>query len=154
MTPADPIPTRAPASPSQAPLGAAAPQPVILLVEDDSINQMVGQVLLQTLGYTDVHTAADGHEALAFCAAHEPDLVLMDCLMPRMGGLEATRRLRQAGFRKPVVALTGSTDPQDVAECLQAGMDDHLAKPIDAQRLGEVVARWLGRCAVAPQPLN
>ncbi|MGZ5179963.1 MAG: response regulator [Ramlibacter sp.] len=129
------------------------PAPVaVLLVEDDQINQMVAAAFLQSLGFTDVRTADNGREALALCAANDFQLVLMDCLMPEMDGLEATRRLRASGFDKPVIALTAGTDQDDIERCLAAGMNDHLPKPIDLPRMAAALTRWAGRGA--PTALN
>ena len=119
-------------------------RPAVLLVEDDQINQMVAAAFLQSLGFADVHTAVNGREALALCAANDFGLVLMDCLMPEMDGLEATRRLRAAGFDKPVIALTAGTDQDDIERCLAAGMSDHLPKPIDLPRMAATLTRWTG----------
>jgi CheY-like chemotaxis protein len=121
---------------------AAAPRPV-LLVEDDPINRMVAEAFLQSLGHQDIRLAGDGQEALVLCGRHDFALVLMDCVMPVMGGLEATRRLRALGLRMPVIALTGSTGEDDIRRCLEAGMDDHLPKPLDLQRLQGTLAHWL-----------
>lgn len=115
----------------------------ILLVEDDPFNQMVGCALLQALGHT-VDTASDGAQAVERCLTRHYDLVLMDCLMPVLDGRDATRRLREAGYIRPVVALTGISTERELDECLAAGMNDWVTKPIDRARLASVLAMWLG----------
>jgi CheY-like chemotaxis protein len=91
-------------------------------------------------GY-EVETAAHGLEAVEACATGAHDIVLMDCHMPVMGGLEATRRIRAAeGERRHVIiAVTGDGDRD---ECLAAGMDDHLLKPVRPGLLRATLARW------------
>ncbi len=113
----------------------------VLLAEDNPVNARIGTLLLERLGLTVTH-AADGEAALA--AAHEADLVLMDVSMPRMDGLEATRRLRSNGFAGPIVALTANVMPEDRAACLEAGMNEVLGKPIVFTELSAVADRWLG----------
>jgi CheY-like chemotaxis protein len=127
----------------------------LLLVEDDPFNQMVGCALLQALGHA-VDTAADGEQAVALCLARDYDLVLMDCIMPVLDGRDATRRLREAGFTRPVIALTGASTERELQECLAAGMNDCLTKPIDRARLAAMVGLWLdeSRPAAALAALN
>lgn len=125
----------------------------LLLVEDDPFNQMLGTALLQSLGYG-VETAADGEQAVAQCLARDYDLVLMDCVMPVLDGREATRRLRAAGYARPVVALTGASTERERQACLASGMNDCLAKPIDRARLASVLALWLDEPRAAVNTLN
>ncbi|RME39536.1 MAG: response regulator, partial [Deltaproteobacteria bacterium] len=84
-----------------------------------------------------------GAEALAYVGNNKVDLILMDVQMPVMDGLEATRRLRAAGFRGPIVALTARGFEEDIRRCLDAGMDAHLCKPFKRCELVEVLNRWL-----------
>ena len=129
----------------------------VLLVEDNPVNQDVMRELLQAAGLQ-VQLAADGAQALARLAAPNsaaplPDLVLMDLHMPVMDGLEATRRLRAAqpaGARAlPVLAMTASALGEDREACLAAGMNDHLAKPVQAGALYAMLWRWLRADATA-----
>jgi CheY-like chemotaxis protein len=115
----------------------------ILVVEDNRTNQLVALGMLKTLGFTRVELAADGRAALAALAAQAYDLVLMDCQMPVMDGFEATAALRAAGHRLPVVAMTANAMQGDRENCLAAGMDDYLAKPLTLAALETVLARWL-----------
>ena len=89
--------------------------------------------------------SADGTEAIMQQQATQPDLILMDCEMPGIDGLEATRRIRaDARFRRvPIVALTAHALPEDRQACLDAGMDDYLSKPVDRLRLYRMLRQWL-----------
>ncbi len=141
-------PATAPAAPAT--VEDAAPHVAhLLLVEDNRINQMVASRMLDKLGVT--HQVAEhGLQALAMLRNGRFDLVLMDMQMPEMDGIEATRALRaweREEGRKPVpvVAMTANALVEDRDACLAAGMDDHLAKPVEMDRLREVLNRWLGR---------
>ncbi len=116
----------------------------VLLAEDNPINQQVAQEILEDFGAV-VTVVADGAQAVALLSApHHFDLVLMDMQMPVMDGLEATRRIRALPglAHLPVLAMTANAMPSATEECLQAGMNDHLSKPIDPQALGRALARW------------
>jgi PAS domain S-box-containing protein len=116
----------------------------LLLAEDDELNQAVACGLLERVGLQ-VDVAADGQEALARVTSAHYDLVLMDMNMPGLGGLEATRRLRQLpqGERLPIIAMTASAFGEDRQACLDAGMDDHIPKPVDPDLLYATLLRWL-----------
>ena len=124
--------------------GAAsgAPTPRVLLVDDSEINLMVGSALLESLG-AEVTTVADGAEAVEQVRATSYDLVLMDVQMPGMDGLEATRRIRAVhGPSKPrIVALTGEDSAQERQQCLDAGMDDFVTKPVSGEALAGLLVR-------------
>jgi CheY-like chemotaxis protein/HPt (histidine-containing phosphotransfer) domain-containing protein len=116
----------------------------ILLVDDNPLNQIVAEAMLVQDGH-DVVIAGDGVEALAAVREQPFDLVLMDMQMPVMDGLEAARRIRalDAAVRDiPIVALSANVMPEQIARCRDAGMNDHLAKPIDRDMLRQVVATW------------
>ena len=81
------------------------------------------------------------------CAEEQPEIILMDCQMPRCDGYEATRRLREAGVEVPIIAVTASTMPGDRQRSLEAGMNAHLTKPIKVAELDEVLMHWLARVA-------
>ena len=115
----------------------------ILVAEDNATNREVMLAQLQKLGYQ-AGAAADGAEAVD--AVHRGDygLVLMDCQMPGMDGFEATRRIRRSVHSGiPIVAITADAMPADRDRCLDGGMDDYLAKPVELARLADVLARWL-----------
>ncbi len=129
----------------------------ILLVEDNQTNTLVATSILRKLGYG-ADTASDGIEALAALRKEPYHLVLMDCQMPRMDGYEATRRIRAgeegiADPAVPVIAMTANAMVGDREKCLEAGMSDYLTKPIQPERLAEMLDRWLAReDEVAPGP--
>lgn len=121
--------------------------PLVLLVEDNLINQVVAQEFLSLMG-VQCHLAGDGLEALKLCQQQAPDLVLMDIQMPGMDGLECARRIRalqQAGNLAifPILALTAHALDSDVQASLDAGMDEHLTKPLDFMALRLRLGRWL-----------
>ena len=114
----------------------------VLLVEDNPLNQQVAQGLLQQAG-AQVSLAHNGLEAVTLLQAHQSnwDVVLMDIQMPVMDGYEATRRIRAMALapQPPIIAMTANASSDDKQACLQAGMNDHLAKPIDARQLLEAL---------------
>ena len=116
----------------------------LLVVEDNELNQQVAAELLSDAGFV-VELAGNGQEALAKLRQQPVDLVLMDMQMPVMDGLEATRAIRaQPGLRHlPVIAMTANAMAADRELCLAAGMNDHLAKPVNPDDLWRVLARWL-----------
>ena len=128
----------------------------LLVVEDNPINQQVMLAMLSSLG---LHPklAGDGSEALALLRGEPFDLVLMDVQMPTLDGMEATRLWRQheadVGLpRTPIVAVTAKALHGDTEACLQAGMDDFIAKPLQREALAALLQRWLGdEAGRAPQ---
>ncbi len=135
----------APVETRPAPAAAeTARAPRVLVVDDHAVNREVAAVLLRALG-CEVEEACDGVESLAAAAAAPFDLVLMDVRMPVMDGLEATRRLRAdpATSGLAIVAMTADAMPEDVARCLAAGMDAHMAKPISHAGLLRTVTQAL-----------
>ncbi len=137
--------------------GRAAPEarePIrVLVVEDNAVNRTVVEELLRRQG-AEVACAVDGREALAAVEAGSFDLVLMDVQLPEMDGLEATRRLREKGFRKPIVGLTAYALEGDRQRCLDAGMDDYLTKPVSPDQFRDKVAAWTGRRRPPPAELG
>jgi len=140
-----------PESPASGPEALATPgswaSTRILLVEDNEVNQEVALALLEEWGLK-ADVASDGMEALQALGQKDYDLVLMDVQMPKLDGIQATVALRNPGSgvrnpRVPVVAMTAHAMQEDRQRCLEAGMDDYLAKPIDPEALRAVVARYL-----------
>jgi PAS domain S-box-containing protein len=116
----------------------------LLVVEDNAINQKVAVARLTRLGYT-TEVAINGIDALEHLERNRYGAVLMDCHMPMMDGFEATRRLRSiegADRHTPVIALTASAMAEDRTRCLEAGMDDYLAKPVQVEDLVAALQRW------------
>ena len=130
----------------------------VLLVEDNPVNLMVAQRLLQVLG-VDCDAAGNGQAALEKLDGGDYDLVLMDCQMPVLDGYAATRRWREieqergAERRLPIVAMTANAMAGDRQKCLDAGMDDYLAKPVTRAELEQCVARWKGSNLAVPDTL-
>jgi len=122
-----------------------APLRSVLLVEDHPINQMLARTLLEKWGHR-VVLANHGQEAVDLFPTQAWDIILMDMQMPVMGGLEATRCIRvlEGGGRKtPIIAMTANAMESDRQACLDAGMDDYLSKPFNAQSLRAVLERHL-----------
>lgn len=118
----------------------------VLVAEDHPINQKLITTLLERMGWT-VHLVADGKQAVEAAAASDYALILMDMQMPEMDGLTATRHIRQlSGPRAavPIVALTANAMQSDREACLQAGMNDFLAKPFKTDELASCLTRWAG----------
>jgi CheY-like chemotaxis protein/HPt (histidine-containing phosphotransfer) domain-containing protein len=142
------LPTRAACSPAHEPPRQRCPMQV-LLAEDDVINQQVIIVMLEADGHR-VDVANDGREAVDRIAAKRYDIVLMDCEMPVMDGLAATRAIRReeerrnANERMAIVALTGRDSDADRAACRAAGMTGFLAKPVTAGQLAAALATAAG----------
>ncbi len=117
----------------------------ILIVEDNTVNQMVAQNLLKNFGYH-ADVAANGQEALQALEIIPYDLILMDCQMPEMDGYEATRQIRAGNGQSaqiPIIALTAHATGGEREKCLKAGMDGYISKPIAKENLFQTLAFWL-----------
>ena len=141
-TPSRQLHDAAPAWPSESQLSGR-----ILIAEDNQINQVLAQQILKRLGLQS-EIAHNGREALARLETESFDAVLMDCQMPEMDGFEATRAIRENEHklgrkRMPIIAMTANAMDSDRERCLAEGMDDYVAKPFTAVKLGEALTRWL-----------
>ncbi len=118
----------------------------LLLVEDNPVNQKVASVMLGKMG-CQISIASNGQEAIDLLRDKHFQLILMDCQMPVMDGFEATRRIRNglagsANARLPIIAMTANAMEEDRRECLAAGMNDFISKPITLARLQEILKHW------------
>jgi CheY-like chemotaxis protein len=119
----------------------------VLLVEDNPVNQAVAEGMLLTLGY-EVVVAQHGQEALDRLDAEQFDLVFMDMQMPVLDGVATTREIRRregTARHTPIVAMTANAMANEREQCLAAGMDDHLAKPVRLQALQDALQRYAPR---------
>ena len=135
---------RVPRNESPSPGGHFRSGARVLLVEDNDINQEVARELLESVGLV-VDVAENGAEAVDRVRAESYDLIFMDLQMPVMGGIEATRKIREMpqGRGTPILAMTANAFPEDRRECLNAGMNDHVAKPVEVRELYAALARWI-----------
>jgi CheY-like chemotaxis protein len=125
----------------------------LLVVDDNPVNQKVAVKMLEKLGYR-VDVADNGKEALAALARHSYHLTFMDCQMPELDGFETTKFIRAHETRErrlPIIAMTANAMDSDRDQCLAAGMDDFVTKPVQNQELRRVLARWLKPAAVHDQ---
>ena len=137
----DDVEPHAPAEP-----GPAADRPAVLVAEDNEVNQLLAVRMLEKRGLEPT-LVVNGREALKAFSEHDYDLVLMDCQMPELDGYDATRELRrleQGRRRTPVVAMTAHSMEGDRERCLEAGMDDYLAKPLRQADLDATITSTLG----------
>ena len=117
----------------------------ILLAEDNEINQIVAVKQLTSLGLK-VDVASNGNEVLQALEQRSYSLILMDCQMPELDGIDAARQIREKGYSKtdlPIIALTAHVFDEDRKRCIDAGMNDFLSKPLSLAQLNGVLARWL-----------
>lgn len=118
----------------------------VLLAEDNPTTRKLIGLVMDGMGVSLIQ-AANGVEAVEKAAKEKFDLILMDCHMPLMDGLEATRRIRERGDLTPIIALTANAQRQDEQRCLDAGMSGYLSKPFKQKDLQDVVRQWTGSCA-------
>ena len=119
----------------------------VLVVEDNTTNQMVARGMLEKLGVK-VELAADGQEAVEALEQINYDLVFMDCQMPVLDGFSATKKIRDLrsnviNHAIPVIAMTANAMQGDRERCMEVGMDDYIAKPVDPSKLKQALERWL-----------
>lgn len=121
-------------------LPSAQSMGTVMVVEDNTVNQMLLKRMVQKAnGNLNVLVANHGQEALDMMAEESIDLVFMDMEMPVMGGIEATEKLREQGFQGPIYMISGNVDLEHKQQSKAAGADGHMAKPVDKERLFEVI---------------
>lgn len=115
----------------------------ILIAEDDFANQKVASLFLRKIG-CEPELVSNGEEAVERVKLQHYDLILMDCRMPVMDGLEATRQIRQLeSARTPILAMTANVDQQDKEKCFAVGMDGFISKPVNLQQLKETISELI-----------
>jgi signal transduction histidine kinase/CheY-like chemotaxis protein len=123
----------------------------ILVAEDDPVNQLVAVKQFEALGLP-ADVASNGHEVLAALKKQPYSIILMDCQMPELDGIETTRIIRELGYSRsdlPIIALTAHAFEEDKERCVEAGMNDFLSKPVFLDNLRKTVMKWLN-----DDPLN
>jgi two-component system, sensor histidine kinase and response regulator len=127
-------------------LNEMRPQVRVLLAEDNLVNQKVALAMLKRAGYQ-ADVASNGLEAVEAMKERQYDLVFMDVQMPEMNGYEATQKIRQLelrlGRRTPIIAMTANAMQGDREKCLEAGMDDYIAKPVTGEQIQTVLSKWV-----------
>ncbi|MEM7765927.1 MAG: ATP-binding protein [Pseudomonadota bacterium] len=113
----------------------------VLIADDNPVNAMIARRALESAGFA-ITVASTGAEAVETAELVKPDLVLMDLRMPVMDGFEATRRLRAAAYRGPIIAVSAEVNPDVERQARAAGADLVAAKPIDPETLRQIAARW------------
>jgi two-component system sensor histidine kinase/response regulator len=123
----------------------------ILVAEDDEVSRQVAMLVLRQAGH-EVETVDDGGQAVRAVLAGGYDLVFMDCQLPVLDGLAATAEIRRReDVRIPIIAMTAAAMPEDRIRCLEAGMDDHLAKPVDWTRVLARIPEWAAYAGLPPE---
>jgi two-component system cell cycle response regulator DivK len=119
-------------------------QETILIVEDSELNRRLLEAVLEPHGYR-LLVAEDGETGLALARTHQPDLILMDVLLPGIDGYEATRQLRADPETRQIVviALTASASDEERAQALAAGCDAYISKPIDTRAFPQQIRQFL-----------
>ena len=122
----------------------------ILVVDDHPVNMLFARKLLTKMGFENIDDAVDGVQAVKKFTESDPPyaIILMDCQMPEMDGFEASRNIRnweadRKAKRTPIIAMTANAMEGDRERCLQAGMDDYLSKPVNPDKLHDVMFRWI-----------
>ena len=115
-------------------------QPLVMLAEDNPTNQVITLAMLKKIGVRTV-LAANGEEVLELMQIHDPEMILMDCRMPKLDGISATVQLRKSGYTLPIIALTANDSAEDRQNCFDAGMQDFLAKPLRMKQLARIIKK-------------
>src|SRR4029453_16525999 len=126
----------------------------LLVAEDNEVNQLVARGMANRLGYA-VDIVDDGAQAVAATLTGNYAAILMDCHMPVMDGFEATKTIRSRDsktVRIPIIAMTAGALNEDRERCFAAGMDDYISKPVDLDKLRDILARWVPQEQLAEAP--
>ena len=115
---------------------------LVLVADDQSMNLKLFSMILDKLGYESVY-AEDGAEAFENVKKREPDLIFMDILMPKMDGHEASKNIRNLGYKKPIIAVTASDLLDEHKNCIDSGMNDMLKKPIKISEVEKMLQKWI-----------
>lgn len=123
-------------------------RPLILVADDDDDTRLLFRTMLEIRGYS-VIEATDGEQAVQLAESAGPDLILMDGSLPRLDGLDATRRIRRSAHaaRVPIAFISGHAEPAFLARAREAGCDEYLVKPPDLGQLNGVLQKYLGNRA-------
>ena len=120
----------------------------IAIIEDDAAISQMYRMKFETDGF-DVRVASNGKLGVELAKSFKPDVILLDIQMPEMNGLEAAktiRRMERSDARAvPIIAMTADAFRENIGRCLEAGMDAHLAKPVDVQEMGRVLVKFLAK---------
>jgi CheY-like chemotaxis protein len=115
----------------------------ILIAEDNLVNQKLAVRVLNKLGYKKIDIAQNGLEAVEKISQQSYEIILMDVQMPEMDGMEATRRIRATTGERPIIiAMTANAMESDRDDCIEAGMDDYISKPIKLETVVDMLAKW------------
>lgn len=118
----------------------------VLVAEDHPLNQIFICKLLESIGIKHIHMVENGVDVVDFVDSNHPDVVLMDCHMPKMNGYDATKAIRNLGDERehiPIVAMTANAMTGERERCLEVGMDDYISKPVNKTLLINILAQWL-----------
>ncbi len=119
----------------------------ILLVDDSKTIRRVQKGILEQLGYTEIHEAGDGQDALSIAAAIKPDLILLDWNMPNMDGITFLKTYRGQGNMTPIIMVTTEAEKERVMEAIQAGVNNYVVKPFTPEIMGQRIIETLKKAA-------
>lgn len=112
----------------------------VLMAEDNEFNQRLALIVLQKMGIA-ADVVCNGKEVIEAVCKNSYDIILMDVQMPEMDGIEAAKQVRKQGYYTPIIAMTANATPQDRLNCIQAGMDDYISKPINSDKLRSIILK-------------
>ncbi|MFW6262779.1 MAG: response regulator [Thermotogota bacterium] len=142
--------------PEKEPMTVIRGSPKILIAEDVQINrELIKNLLEQMIPGAQLTMAKDGEEVIKRASAKRYDLILMDIQMPKMSGLEATKKIRESDRKVPIIALSAEVMKETVEKCQAAGMDNFLSKPIKSKALNELMIKYVDTCeSIHPRQLD